>query len=60
MAVGNLALVGSGEYTLEMLSLESELIESGRRNNKEKVFVQFATAAGLESKESIEIGRAHV
>lgn len=57
MTVGNLALVGSGEYTLEMLSLESELIESGRRNNKEKVFVQFATAAGLESKESIEYWR---
>ena len=48
MTVGNLALVGSGEYTLEMLSLESELIESGLRNNKEKVFVQVATAAGLE------------
>ena len=57
MAVGNLALVGSGEYTPAMLDLESKLIESGRRNNKNNVYVQFATAAGLESKESIEYWR---
>lgn len=53
MGVGNLALVGSGEYTEKMLELENKLIEAGNQNKKLGPFVQFATAAGLESKESI-------
>lgn len=57
MRSGKLALVGSGEYTLEMLELEAGLIEAAREQNKRGPFVQFATAAGLESKESIDYWR---
>ena len=57
MASGHLAFVGSGEYTTRMLELEAELIAAGNRNNKSGPFVQFATAAGLESNESIEYWR---
>ena len=54
---GQLALVGSGEYTAAMTDIEAELIEAGMRFGKREGFIQFATAAGQESKSSIEYWR---
>ena len=52
--IGALALVGSGEYTDAMFSIERNLIETGVKKGKAPTYVQFATAAGKESRESIE------
>ena len=49
MPTGVLALVGSGEYTPKMLEIEKTLIQSGIDSGKTGPYVQFATAAGLES-----------
>ena len=54
---GQLALVGSGEYTAAMTDVEAELIEAGMKFGKREGFIQFATAAGQESKSSIEYWR---
>ena len=60
--LGSLALVGSGEYLIQMLELESSLIQDGIKNGKKARFVQIPTAAGKESPERIkywkELGRA--
>ena len=53
MPTGVLALVGSGEYTPKMLEIEKTLIQSGINFGKTGPYVQFATAAGLESESSL-------
>ena len=62
MAKGSIALVGSGEFLLEMSDLESLLIQDGVRNGKVPRFIQIPTAAGQESADRIkywkELGRA--
>jgi cyanophycinase len=62
MAKGSIALVGSGEFLLEMADLESLLIQDGIRNGKVPRFIQIPTAAGKESPDRIkywkELGRA--
>ena len=62
MAKGSIALVGSGEFLLEMSDLESLLIQDGVRNGKVPRFIQIPTAAGQESPDRIkywkELGRA--
>ena len=57
---GSLALVGSGEYLPAMRELERSLIDDGIRNGKKPIYIQIPTAAGQESKERLQIGRAHV
>ncbi|MBU6254511.1 MAG: Type 1 glutamine amidotransferase-like domain-containing protein, partial [Acidobacteria bacterium] len=60
--LGSLALVGSGEYLIQMLELESSLIQDGIKNGKKARFIQIPTAAGQESLDRIkywkELGRA--
>ena len=60
--LGSLALVGSGEYLIQMLELESSLIQDGIKNGKKARFIQIPTAAGQESPDRIkywkELGRA--
>ena len=62
MAKGSIALVGSGEFLLEMSDLESLLIQDGVRNGKVPRFIQIPTAAGQETPDRIkywkELGRA--
>ncbi|MCX6402800.1 MAG: Type 1 glutamine amidotransferase-like domain-containing protein [Actinobacteria bacterium] len=54
MSIGSIAVVGSGEYLPSMLELESLLISDGVANGKKPIFVQLATAAGRESKDSLD------
>jgi cyanophycinase-like exopeptidase len=54
MPIGSIALVGSGEYLPSMLDLESLLISDGVANGKKPIVVQLATAAGRESKDSLD------
>ena len=62
MFSGVLALVGSGEYTPKMLEFERTLIRYGFNSGKTGPYVQFATAAGLESESRLnywkELGAA--
>ena len=54
MSIGSIAVVGSGEYLPSMLELESLLISDGVAKGKKPIFVQLATAAGRESKDSLD------
>ena len=51
---GTIALVGSGEYLVEMLELESMLLFDGQARGKAPVYIQIPTAAGRESRERIQ------
>ena len=52
MSSGSIAAVGSGEYLTSMLELESLLLADGVAKGKRPIYVQLATAAGLEGIDS--------
>ena len=45
---GVLALVGSGEYSLQMQEFESELLQSARSRGKRNTYIQIPTASSHE------------
>lgn len=57
MASGALGLVGSGEYLLEMLDIERQLLDAAVERGRPRRFVQLATAAGRESEQRLDYWR---
>ncbi|MGA1159236.1 MAG: Type 1 glutamine amidotransferase-like domain-containing protein [Candidatus Nanopelagicaceae bacterium] len=51
---GSIALVGSGEYLVEMIELERSLIDDGIANGRKKIYLQLPTAAGQESENRLQ------
>ena len=51
---GALALVGSGEYLVEMQEIESDLLHRGISRGKSNTYIQIPTGAGQESADRIE------
>jgi len=51
---GVLALVGSGEYLIQMQEIEAELLLHGVSKGKLNTFIQIPTGAGQESSDRIE------
>jgi cyanophycinase len=54
---GALALVGSGEYLVQMQEIESELLKIGMSKGKSNTYIQIPTGAGQESADRIEFWR---
>jgi len=54
---GALALVGSGEYLVQMQEIESELLSFGLAKGKANTYIQIPTGAGQESADRIEFWR---
>jgi cyanophycinase len=51
---GALALVGSGEYLIQMQEIESDLLHRGISQGKSKTYIQIPTGAGQEGADRIE------
>lgn len=51
---GALALVGSGEYLIQMQEIESDLLSHGISKGKSNTYIQIPTGAGQESADRIE------
>ena len=51
---GALALVGSGEYLIQMQEIESDLLHRGISRGKSNTYIQIPTGAGQESADRIE------
>ena len=51
---GALALVGSGEYLLQMQEIETDLLHRGISRGKSNTYIQIPTGAGQESADRIE------
>ena len=51
---GALALVGSGEYLVQMQEIESDLLHRGISRGKSNTYIQIPTGAGQESADRIE------
>lgn len=51
---GALALVGSGEYLIQMQEIESDLLHRGISRGKANTYIQIPTGAGQESADRIE------
>jgi cyanophycinase len=51
---GALALVGSGEYLIQMQEIESDLLHRGISRGKSNTYIQIPTGAGQESVDRIE------
>jgi cyanophycinase len=51
---GALALVGSGEYLIQMQEIESDLLQRGISRGKANTYIQIPTGAGQESADRIE------
>lgn len=51
---GALALVGSGEYLIQMQEIESNLLHRGISRGKTNTYIQIPTGAGQESADRIE------
>lgn len=51
---GALALVGSGEYLIQMQEIETDLLHRGIFRGKTNTFIQIPTGAGQESADRIE------
>ena len=51
---GALALVGSGEYLIQMQEIESDLLQRAISKGKSNTYIQIPTGAGLESADRIE------
>jgi len=51
---GALALVGSGEYLIQMQEIESELLHRGISKGKSNTYIQIPTGAGQEGADRIE------
>ena len=51
---GALALVGSGEYLIQMQEIESDLLRLGISRGKSNTYIQIPTGAGQESADRIE------
>lgn len=54
---GALALVGSGEYLVQMQEIESDLLHRGISRGKSNTYIQIPTGAGQESADRIEFWR---
>jgi cyanophycinase len=54
---GALALVGSGEYLVQMQEIESDLLQRGIAQGKSNTYIQIPTGAGQESDDRIEFWR---
>lgn len=54
---GALALVGSGEYLVQMQEIESDLLRRGISRGKSNTYIQIPTGAGQESADRIEFWR---
>ncbi len=54
---GALALVGSGEYLVQMQEIESDLLQRGIAQGKSNTYIQIPTGAGQESADRIEFWR---
>jgi cyanophycinase len=54
---GALALVGSGEYLIQMQEIESDLLHRGISRGKANTYIQIPTGAGQESADRIEFWR---
>jgi cyanophycinase len=54
---GALALVGSGEYLIQMQEIETDLLHRGISRGKENTYIQVPTGAGQESADRIEFWR---
>jgi cyanophycinase len=54
---GALALVGSGEYLIQMQEIESDLLHRGISKGKSNTYIQIPTGAGQESADRIEFWR---
>jgi len=54
---GALALVGSGEYLVQMQEIESDLINIGKSKGKANTYIQIPTGAGQESADRIQFWR---
>ncbi len=51
---GALALVGSGEYLVQMQEIETDLLHRGISNGKSNTYIQIPTGAGQEGEDRIE------
>lgn len=51
---GALALVGSGEYLIQMQEIETDLLHRGISQGKSKTYIQIPTGAGQEGTDRIE------
>jgi cyanophycinase len=51
---GALALVGSGEYLIQMQEIEADLLQRGISRGKANTYIQIPTGAGQESSDRIE------
>jgi cyanophycinase len=51
---GALALVGSGEYLIQMQEIETDLLHRGISQGKSKTYIQIPTGAGQEGADRIE------
>lgn len=51
---GALALVGSGEYLIQMQEIETDLLHRGISHGKSKTYIQIPTGAGQEGTDRIE------
>ena len=51
---GALALVGSGEYLIQMQEIESDLLQRGISRGKSNTYIQIPTGAGQEGADRIE------
>jgi cyanophycinase len=51
---GAVALVGSGEYLIQMQEIESDLLHRGISRGKSNTYIQIPTGAGQESADRIE------
>jgi cyanophycinase len=51
---GALALVGSGEYLVQMQEIETDLLHRGISKGKSNTYIQIPTGAGQESEDRIE------
>ncbi len=52
---GALALVGSGEYLVQMQEIETDLLHRGISKGKSNTYIQIPTGAGQEGEDRMEL-----